>query len=72
MDSLLQSVEHKAGMRSSADPPAHSITGIDVDDEGHVDESRPGRDIEPALAEAGVKSETQSMFGADAWNCQLT
>ena len=42
---LLQSIEHEAGMRRPAHPPADDPAGIGVDDEGHVDEAGPGRDI---------------------------
>ena len=45
MDRLFQGIQHKAGMRSPAHPPAHDVTGVDVDHEGHVDEPRPCRDV---------------------------
>jgi hypothetical protein len=45
MQGLLQSVEHEARMRRPAHPPADDPAGIGVDDEGDVDEARPGRDV---------------------------
>ena len=42
-------------MRSPADPPAHDIAGIDVDDEGDIDEPRPGRDIGSGLTDQSQK-----------------
>ena len=42
---LLQRVEDEAGMRRPLTPPADDTAGVGVDDEGHVDEARPGRDI---------------------------
>ncbi|GAB5378315.1 MAG: hypothetical protein AcusKO_47770 [Acuticoccus sp.] len=45
MQRLLQSVQHEAGMSGPAHPPADDAAGIGVDDEGDVDEARPGRDI---------------------------
>jgi hypothetical protein len=31
MDRLLQGIQHEAGVRRPAHPPAHDIAGIDVD-----------------------------------------
>src|SRR3546814_11224539 len=45
MDRLLQSIEHEAGMRRPAHPPAYDIAGINVDHEGYVDEPSPRRGI---------------------------
>ncbi len=45
MDRLFQGIQHKAGMRRSAHPPAHDIAGVDVDHKGHVDEPGPRRDV---------------------------
>ena len=45
MDRLFEGIQHEAGMRRPAHPPAHNIAGVDVDHEGHVDEPRPGRDV---------------------------
>src|SRR3546814_20398520 len=39
MDRLLQSIEHEAGMRRPAHPPAYDIAGINDDPEGYVDET---------------------------------
>ena len=36
VQSLLQGIEHEAGMRRPADPPADDAAGIGVDHEGHV------------------------------------
>lgn len=33
MDRLLQSIQHKAGMSCSADPPTNDLTDVNVDDE---------------------------------------
>ena len=43
--SLFQSVQDEARMRRPADPLTHNIAGINVDDEGHINEARPCRDI---------------------------
>ena len=45
VQSLFQRVEDKAGMGGPADPPADDPSGEGVDDEGHVDEALPGRDV---------------------------
>ena len=45
MQSLLQRVEHEAGVRRARHPPADDPPGVGVDDEGDVDEAGPGRDI---------------------------
>src|SRR3954452_13803018 len=42
---LLERVEHEAGVRRPAHPPADDATGIGIDHEGHVDEARPGRHV---------------------------
>jgi len=42
---LLQRVEHKAGVRRPAHPPADDATGIGIDHERDIDEAHPGRDI---------------------------
>src|SRR5690606_5559532 len=42
---LFKRIQHEAGMRRPAGPPANDPPGISVDDEGDVDEPRPGRDI---------------------------
>jgi hypothetical protein len=42
---LLKRVEHEAGVRRPAHPPADDAPGISIDHEGHVDEANPGRDI---------------------------
>src|SRR4051794_41433341 len=42
---LLKRVEHEAGVRRPAHPPADDATGIGIDHEGHVDEARPGRHV---------------------------
>lgn len=71
VDGLFQRIQHEAGMSGATDPPAHNVACIDVDDEGHVDEACPCRDIGEVAALA-FGSETQSMLGAGAWNCRLT
>lgn len=45
VQSLLQGIEHKAGMRSPADPSAYDVVGVDVDHERDIKEPGPGRDI---------------------------
>src|SRR5947209_13392449 len=42
---LLQRVEHEVGLHGIADPPADDAPREDVDDEGHVHEALPGRDV---------------------------
>ena len=42
---LFESVQDKAGVRRTADPPADDAPGIGVDDEGDVGEARPGGDV---------------------------
>ena len=42
---LFQRVEHEAGMRRPAHPPADDPSRIGVDDKGDIDEARPGRDV---------------------------
>lgn len=69
---LLGRIQNEAGMRRPAGAPADDPAGIGVDDEGDVDEPRLSRDVEPAPAKAGVKSDTHSMFDAGARNCRFT
>src|SRR5258707_4522040 len=45
MQSLLQRVEHEACMRRSRHAPADDTPRVCIDDEGDVDEARPGRHI---------------------------
>src|SRR3954463_7837041 len=45
VQSLLKRVEHEAGVRRPAHPPADDAPGIGIDHEGHVDEAGPGRDV---------------------------
>jgi hypothetical protein len=42
---LFQRVENEPGRRLPADPPADDPPGEGVDDEGDMDEARPGRDV---------------------------
>ena len=72
VERLFECIQDEAGVRRPAGAPAYDPSGVGIDDEGDVDEPCPGRDVEPALAEAGVKSETQSLFGACAKNWRLT
>ena len=64
MEGLLQRIEHEAGVRRPAGPPADDPPSIGIDHEGDVDEPGPGRDI-------GEVRHPQP-FGAGAWNCRLT
>lgn len=64
MDRLFQGIQHEAGMRCPADPPAHDIAGEHVDYEGDVDEACPCCDI-------GKVGDPQ-LLGAGAWNWRLT
>jgi hypothetical protein len=45
MERLFQCVQHEARMRRPAHPPANDPAGIGVDDESHVNETGPGRDV---------------------------
>ena len=71
---LLERIQHETGMCRPAGAPADDPAGIGIDDEacpersrrGNVDEPCPGGDVEPAPAKAGVKSDTNSIFGAGA------
>jgi hypothetical protein len=45
VDSLLQSVEHEAGLHRFRHAPADDLARKNIDDEGHIDEALPGRDI---------------------------
>lgn len=38
---LLQGIPNEARTRRAAGPPADDTAGIDVDDEGHIDEAGP-------------------------------
>lgn len=38
VQSLLQGIQHEAGMCCPADPPAHDVAGINVDHECDIDE----------------------------------
>lgn len=72
VERLFQGIEDEAGMGSPAGPPASGPPTISIDDERDVDEPRPGRDIQPALAQVGGKSDTQSLFGVGAKDWRLT
>src|SRR5260370_3522432 len=45
MQSLLESIEHEAGMCGSRNTPADDAPGEGIDDKGDVDEARPGCDV---------------------------
>ena len=45
MDGLFQGIENEAGVRRPADPPADDAARIGINDEGHIDEPCPGRDV---------------------------
>ena len=45
MERLFESVQDEVGVRCPAGSPADDPPGVDVDDEGDVDEPGPGRDI---------------------------
>src|SRR5882724_11723865 len=45
VDRLLQRIEHEAGVRRPAGPPANDTPCVDIDHKGYVDEARPCRDI---------------------------
>ena len=45
MQRLLQGIEDEARFRAPRHPPADDAPGIGVDDEGDVDEARPGGDV---------------------------
>src|SRR3954454_12277483 len=42
---LLKRVEHEAGVRGRAHPPADDATGVSIDHKGDIDEAGPGRDV---------------------------
>jgi hypothetical protein len=42
---LLQGIQHEAGVRRPAHPPADDAPRISIDHEGHVHEAAPGRDV---------------------------
>src|SRR3954463_2019583 len=42
---LLKRVEHEAGVRRPAHPPADDATSISIDHKGNIDEAGPGRDV---------------------------
>jgi hypothetical protein len=45
MQCLVEGIEHKAGMSRSACPPTDDTAGEGINDEGHLNEALPGRDI---------------------------
>src|ERR1700730_12718444 len=45
MQSLLQGVEHEVGVRRSGRAPANEAPRVRIDDEGDIDEARPGRHV---------------------------
>ena len=45
VDGLFEGIEDEVGAQRGRDTPAHDPTGEDVDDERHIDETAPGRDI---------------------------
>ena len=42
---LLQRIEHEVGLHGAADSPADDAPRVDINDEGHVYEALPGRDV---------------------------
>ena len=42
---MLKGIEDKACVSRAADMPANDVAGKNVNDEGYIDEPRPGRDI---------------------------
>jgi len=84
MQSLLQRIKHEPRMRRAADAPADNPARKGIDDEGDINKDNPGRDVEHFQTKRNawrlgkcdqiclVKSETQSRFGAEAWNSRLT
>ena len=55
VESLLQGIQHEAGMSGARDPPADGSTGEDIDDEGYVDEAGPGRHVGEIRHPQGVR-----------------
>ena len=45
MQRLLQGIEYEAGVRAFADAPTDNAAGVDVNDEGDIDEASPSRHI---------------------------
>jgi hypothetical protein len=50
VQSLLQRVRHKAGVSRAGDTPADNTPRKSVDNEGDIDEPRPGSDISEILS----------------------
>src|SRR3954469_21102754 len=55
MEGLLQRIEHEARMCCPGDTPAHDATGVGVDDEGDVDEARPGCNVGEVRDPEGIR-----------------
>ena len=64
MQGLLQSIEDEAGMGSPRYPPADNSPGKRVDDECHINEALPCRDV--------GEVRHHSRFGRNARNCRFT
>ena len=64
MDGLFKGIQNETGMGCPADPPADDPTGIDIDNEGHIDEACPGCDIGEVRDPQPVRR--------GAWNCRFT
>src|SRR3954452_7095411 len=53
---LLQRVQHKAGVSRAGDTPADNAPREDVDDEGDIDKTGPGRDVSIVGHPQGVRT----------------
>src|SRR4051794_34277058 len=53
---LLQRVEHEAGVSRAGDAPADDAPREDVDDEGDIDETGPRRDVSKVGHPQGVRT----------------
>src|SRR3954452_11611605 len=56
VQSLLQRVQHEAGVSGAGDTPADDTPRKDVDDEGDIDETGPGRDVGKIGHPQGVRT----------------
>jgi len=72
MDRLFQGIQDEAGGGRSADFPANDPPCVGIDHTGNVHKAGPCVHIEPALAKAGVKSNTHSALGQLTLKSRLT
>ena len=56
VERLLQSIQDKAGVSGARHPPAHDAASEGVEDEGHIDEALPRRDIGEIRDPQGIRT----------------